>query len=84
VAESGWAPITRARSSDEHIYVERFGDRYLTVFNNSSERRSVTIAIEGNTLASDRELVHGKKINFRDGQASFTLAAEDVAVIELK
>jgi hypothetical protein len=84
VAEAGWVPITHARSSDEHIYVERFGSRYLTVFNDSSERRSVAITIEGKTLASDRELVHGEKINFRNGQASFTLAAEDVAVIELK
>ncbi|MCP4608586.1 MAG: hypothetical protein GY845_07720 [Planctomycetes bacterium] len=84
VAEAGWVPITHARSGDEQIHVERFGDRYLTVFNDSSERRSVTIAMEGNTLASDLELVHGQKINFRNGQASFTLAAEDVAVIELK
>ena len=26
VAEAGWEPITQARSSDEHVYVERFGD----------------------------------------------------------
>jgi hypothetical protein len=84
VAEAGWVPITHARSSDEHIYIERFGNRYLTVFNDSSERRSVTITMEGITSAADRELVHGQKINFRNGQANFTLAAEDVAVIELK
>ena len=29
VAEAGWEPITRARSDDEHVYVERFGSRYL-------------------------------------------------------
>jgi hypothetical protein len=84
VAEAGWVPITHARSSDEHIYIERFGNRYLTVFNDSSERRSVTITMEGITSATHRELVHGQKINFRNGQANFTLAAEDVAVIELK
>ncbi len=84
VAEAGFEPITHARSSVEQIHVERFGNRFLTVFNDSSQRRSVTITIEGNTLASDHELVHGKKINFHNGQASFTLAAEDVAVIEMK
>ncbi|MHC4583556.1 MAG: hypothetical protein ACYS3N_03460, partial [Planctomycetota bacterium] len=32
VAEAGFEPITHARSSDEQIYIERFGSRYLTVF----------------------------------------------------
>ncbi|MBW7991811.1 MAG: hypothetical protein FVQ84_17585 [Planctomycetes bacterium] len=84
VAEAGFEPITHARSSDKQIYVERFGNRYLTVFNDSSERRSVSITIEGKTSAARRELVHGQKINFRNGQATLTLAAEDVAVIEMK
>jgi hypothetical protein len=84
VAEAGWQPITHARSSDKQIYIERFGNKYLTVFNDSSQRRSVTITIEGKIPAADSELVHGQKINFRNGQATLTLDAEDVAVIELK
>ena len=52
VAEAGWEPITRARSSDEQVYVERFGDRYLTVFNDSPERRTATITLEGPVAAS--------------------------------
>jgi hypothetical protein len=84
VAEAGFEPITHARSNDKQIYVERFGSRYLTVFNDSSERRSVTITIEGKTSVSDRDLVHGQKINFPSGQATLTLAGEDVAVIEMK
>ena len=84
VAEAGFEPITRARSSDEQIHVERFGSRYLTVFNNSSQRRSATITVEGKSSAACRELVQGKTISFRKGQANLTLAAEDVAVIELK
>ena len=43
VAEAGWEPVTLARSSDERVYVERFGTRYLTVFNDSPDRRTVTI-----------------------------------------
>jgi hypothetical protein len=84
VAEAGFEPITNARSSDSRVYVERFGSRYLTVFNDSSERRSVTITIEGKTSVSDRELAHGQKINFRNQKARLTLTAEDVAVIEMK
>ncbi|MCP4258398.1 MAG: hypothetical protein GY774_13000 [Planctomycetes bacterium] len=84
VAEAGWEPITHAHSSDKKIYVERFGSRYLTVFNDSSQRRNVTITIDGYTSVSDRDLVHGQKINFHNEQATLTLDAEDVAVIELK
>jgi hypothetical protein len=40
--------------------------------------------MEGITSTSDRELVHGQKINFRNGKVNLTLDAEDVAVIELK
>ena len=39
VAEAGWEPITLARTDDEHVYIERFGNRYYTVFNDSRERR---------------------------------------------
>ena len=35
VAEAGWEPQTKATSSDEHVYVERFGERFFTVFNDS-------------------------------------------------
>ena len=84
VAEAGFEPITRARSSDKQIYVERFGTRYLTVFNDSSERRTVTITIDGYASAAGRELVRSQTINFRNSQATLTLDAEDVAVIELK
>jgi hypothetical protein len=84
IAEAGFEPITLARSSDEEIYVERFGSRYLTVFNDSSQRRTVTITMEGKSSAVCRELVRKQNISFRNGQVSLTLAAEDVAVIEMK
>ena len=84
VAEAGWQPITLAHSNDKNIYVERFANRYLTVFNDSPQRRTVTIIIEEKTSIADRDLVHGKKINLRNKQATLTLAPEDVAVIELK
>ncbi len=84
VAEAGWQPITHARSNDKKIYVERFANRYLTVFNDSPQRHTVTITIEGKTSIAERELVHGQKINFRNKQAILTLDPEDVAVIEMK
>ncbi|NQT13838.1 MAG: hypothetical protein HQ582_13880, partial [Planctomycetes bacterium] len=85
VAEAGWEPITLARSDDEHVYVERFGDRYLTVFNDSPERRTATVRLElgGDLPASTPDLVTGRSISWRDGKATLTLDAEDVAVIDL-
>jgi len=81
VAEAGWEPITLARSSDPRVYVERFGTRYLTVFNDSPERRTVTITYEGKAPESSRELLSGRTIAWQDGKATLTLAGEDVAVL---
>ncbi len=82
-AEAGWEPVTQARSSDEKIYVERFGEKYLTVFNDSAERRTAVITLERKAPGASRELVGGGIIQWQDGQANITLEAEDVAVIEL-
>ena len=64
VAQAGWEPITGARSSDEHVHIERFGDgetRYLTVFNDSPDRRTATISLDAKAPpATSRELVSGR------------------------
>ena len=83
LAQAGWQPVTLARSSDPKVYVERFGRRHLTVFNDSPERRTVTITLDGLKAAAGRELVRGGKIAWKDAKASLSLEAEDVAVIEL-
>ncbi|QEH36045.1 hypothetical protein OJF2_46030 [Aquisphaera giovannonii] len=88
VAEPGWEPITRARSSDPEVHVERFGGEggepaYLTVFNDSRERRTATIRLERTPPASSRDLVRDLPIAWKDGAASLTLDGEDVAVISL-
>lgn len=84
VAEAGWEPITRARSSDERVYVERFGQQYLTILNDSPDRRTVTIHLEGKAPRSSRELVTERIIDWQDGQLTLTLDGEDVAVVELE
>lgn len=86
VAEAGWEPVTLARSNNENVYVERFGDRYLTVFNDSTEERTVTIELDaklGKNLSSTPELVGGTTIAWKSGKATMTLGPEDVAVIGL-
>ncbi len=86
VAEAGWEPITAARSGDEHIHIERFGDqgtRYLTIFNDSTERRDTTITLSMKTAAASRELVRGKSMSWTSGKTTVALDPEDVAVLEL-
>jgi len=84
VAEAGWEPITAATTSDERVYVERFGERFLTVFNDSGEPRTVTITLQRQAPAASRNLVSGKSIAWTGGKAELTLQTEDVAVLELQ
>jgi len=83
VAEAGWEPITRARSSDEHVYVERFGERYFTVLNDSQEERTVTVTFEGPGPSALRELLSGRDLTPDGNRVSLTLGPENVAVLEL-
>jgi hypothetical protein len=83
VAEAGWEPITQARSDDEHVYVERFGKRHWTVFNDSPQRRVATITWADVPAAPGRELLSGRAMAWRDRTARLSLEGEDVAVIEI-
>ncbi len=83
VAEAGWEPITGASSDDEHVYIERFGHEYLTVFNDSPQQRTVTIRLEGKVPESSRELLTDQPVKWRMRQTKLTLKPEDVAVIQL-
>lgn len=83
VAEAGWEPITGARSSDKQVYVERFGNRYLTVFNDSPEPRTVTLTLDGQPPASIRELLNGQRLPCPANQLTLTLPGEDVAVLDV-
>lgn len=85
VAEAGWQPITQARCDDEEVYVERFGNRYFTIFNNGESERTVTVRWEeGETLPQRvTELVTGEQLPVTEGAVSLPLGAEDVAVLDI-
>jgi hypothetical protein len=83
VAEAGWEPLTGAHSSDPRVYVERFGERYLTVFNDSPERRTATVRLARLASQAARELLTGRAVPWRDGQTALALEPEDVAVLDL-
>ncbi|MCX5646358.1 MAG: acetylxylan esterase [Phycisphaerae bacterium] len=84
VAEANWEPITRARSSNKAIRIERFGDQYLTIFNDSDQSQEATITAEMDISGPTPELVSGRNLDWREKKAMITLAAEDVAVLGLR
>jgi len=84
VAEAGWQPVTRARSSDPKVYVERWGTRYLTLFNDSDRKASAAITLEGPAPAKSRDLVSGADVAWQDGRATIDLGPEDVALVDLE
>jgi dienelactone hydrolase len=83
VAEAGWEPITRATSSNKDVHVERFGDQYLTIFNNSNQQQEVTITAQMDIQGPTPEFVSGRNLDWREKKAMIILAAEDVAVLRL-
>jgi len=81
VGEAGWRPITKARSSDAKVYVERFGEDILTVFNDAGGEREVTIALDSDWPGSCVDRVSGEAVAVNSGEVRLTLGSEDVAVL---
>jgi len=90
LAQAGWEPVPLARTTDPDLQVERFGKRYLTVFN-FSEKKTISGKVEIflETERSARELLSGREIPLRGkgrGKAflEIRLAPEDLAVLDLR
>ncbi len=83
VAEAGWQPITRARSPNDQVHVERFGNRYLTVLNNGPDRCTAELTVEFPVPPTSYELVGGSEVRWKDGKTTITLDSEDVAVLDV-
>jgi hypothetical protein len=84
VAEAGWEPVTRARTSEETIHLERFGENYLTVFNDSAEPHEATITVDDTPSEASRDLVSGMAVKWQNKSAAIMLEGESVAVIQLR
>ncbi|NCO34422.1 MAG: hypothetical protein GW893_11265 [Armatimonadetes bacterium] len=89
VAEAGWRPVTKSTSSDARVCVERWGDRYLTVFNDSGETRNARIECFGvGASQTTTDLVTGRQLQWTHagGKSTFDieLQPESVAVVTLR
>ncbi len=80
VAEAGWQPVTLARASTPDVYLERFGKRYLTVFNDAATAQDIELTA---TFAdrSPRDLL-GTECAVVDGRIRLRLPPETVAVLD--
>ncbi len=83
VAQAGWEPLTNATSDNEQVYVERFGRKYLTIFNDSDQPQTVNIQLKEKSPSSSRELVSNQPIHWKNRTTKLTLPTEGVAVIQL-
>lgn len=82
VAEAGWEPVSLVRSDNEGVHVERFGDRYLTVFNDTDRRQDVGLTVETH-VRQITKLAGACELGFVDGKVTLTLDPEDVAVLQM-
>jgi len=98
ITGAGWQPITCARSSDPHVWLERWGPDqegavYLTVYNSAEEERTATVGIEaaelgleGATLGLQGQLSEGAwETAIEEGIASVEvpIPAQQVRVLRL-
>ena len=82
ISQAGWRPVNTLLSSDNpNVYVEQFGDRFVTVFNGSTKEQTVRLATLGDAKAA-KELVCGGKWTFANGTASVTIPPETVRLLE--
>ncbi|MDR3198132.1 MAG: hypothetical protein LBU34_09725 [Planctomycetaceae bacterium] len=84
VAESGWQPVTKVVSSNDHIFAERFGNEnpILTVFNDSSEPQTVTLHFDSDLPQHWANLLDGKKYETQINKLTLTVLPEDVVVLK--
>ncbi|MDR0522023.1 MAG: hypothetical protein LBH00_09265 [Planctomycetaceae bacterium] len=85
VAESGWQPVTLAKSNAAKVFIERFGAEpnkcYYTVFNDSAETETAVLTFRNNYVGF-RNLVSGEIIKTAGQSVELTLQPAAVAVLE--
>lgn len=83
LAEAGWEPVTGASSSHNDVYVERFGESYLTIYNDGDQPCKTTITLEDMVAEPTRELLSGREIDWDDNKTVLAVAPGDVMVLRL-
>ncbi|MDR0336185.1 MAG: hypothetical protein LBI18_03745 [Planctomycetaceae bacterium] len=84
VAEAGWQPITKVVSSNDQVFVERFGNEnmVLTVFNDSSNLQTVTLHFDAGLPKHWNSPLDDKKYETKNNMLIFNIAPEDIIVLK--
>lgn len=83
LSEAGWEPITNAKSSDEHVYLERFGKNYFTIFNDSNDEKRTSIQFDDKNINKVFEWTENKDIEGKNGKFDISISPEGLAVFEI-
>ena len=94
LSAAGWEVVPRAHTSEPNIYVERYGQRLFTLFNDSSTPKEFTLTINTHalnlpaaTLTASNLLTNTPPVLKRTANEvtiTLKLQPEEAAVIELK
>ncbi len=83
VGEAGWQPVTNATASNPDLFLERFGSRYVTVYNETAKRQRGRVCIEFPAPAAATERLSGATLKRgKDGAIAIDLAPQSVAVLD--
>ncbi|MEK7767100.1 MAG: hypothetical protein AAB368_12760, partial [bacterium] len=83
IAEAGWRPVAGAKAQDEGVYVERFGDGLLTVYNDTGRARRTRVVFPGAAPSGVKDLVADRTLTLDGDALLLTLDAGDVALLEV-
>ncbi|HUS79841.1 MAG TPA: hypothetical protein VM283_01155, partial [Armatimonadota bacterium] len=87
ITAAGWHPVTRARSSDADVWLERWGPGedgsvYLTVYNAATEQRTATITVEVGELGLEGgSLTWADELSDAAGRAQITGGVASVELV---
>jgi hypothetical protein len=81
ISEAGWRPVNVLLSSDNsNVFVEQFGDKYVTVFNTDTKEQIVNLkSFSGRNKA--KEMVAGGEWRFEDGVLPVKISPETVRLL---
>ncbi len=85
ISEAGWRPVNvLLRSETPNVFVEQFGDRYVTVFNSTTKPVSAQLKLLDANASEAVELVTGEKWSFKDGGCVAQIPPETVRVLDMQ
>ncbi len=81
LGQAGWEPVTKAHTSDPAIFIERYGSKTWTLFNDSSTAKSFHVSFEGRWNEA-RDLSTGATLKVTQGGLDLSLDPGDCRILQ--